>query len=294
MIVSVIIVHYHVKKELLVCISSILASGTKNSFEIIVVDNDEKNEIEKDLELSFPQVTYIKSSQNLGYSTGNNLGAAVAKGKFLFFLNPDTIFSTNVIDPLLKFLTKNKEAGIVAPLLLDKGKNPFVLQGTRELTPLRAVFSISFLHKLFPNNPIAKKYWLSEWDKKTIKEVDVCPGTAFLIAKDLFEKVGRFDENFFLFFEEFDFCKRVKKLGYTVFIHPEARIIHLWGRSTANLKNNKEIFFKSRFRYFRKHFGLFAAAIVEVICRIGKTALLLGLLIIVLVAVLRLYRLVLD
>lgn len=290
MIVSVIIVNYHVKKELLACIFSILAFRTKNSFEIIVVDNDEKNEIEKDLKHAFPQIRYIKSSQNLGYSTGNNLGASVAKGKFLFFLNPDTVFSTNVLDPLLKFLTENKEAGIVAPLLLDKEKKPFVLQGTRELTPLRAIFSITFLHRLFPNNPIAKKYWLSKWDKKTIKEVDVCPGTAFLIEKDLFEKVGRFDEKFFLFFEEFDFCKRVKKLRYTIFIHPEARIIHLWGRSTANLKNNKEIFLKSRFRYFRKHFGLFAAVIVEVISRIGKTALLLGSLI-VLGAVLRLYRL---
>ncbi len=126
---------------------------------------------------------------------------------------------------------------------------------------------LSFVQKLFPNNKIYKEYYLLDWDKKTIKKVDVTPGTAFSIRKSIFEEVGRFDEKFFLFFEENDLCLRLKKLGYSMYINPEAKLVHLWGESTKSLPNTKEIFKKSRFYYFQKHFGFFQAAIVELFCR---------------------------
>lgn len=207
-LVSIVVVHYKADKVLFECLQSIKKSKPKVSFEVIVVDNDEKKVIDKEIRKNYQWTRYIKSPKNLGFGAGNNLGAKRAKGKYLFFLNPDTIVLPNATDSLVEFLEKNKSAGIVAPLLLNPQKRPYPLQGTSILTPLKGVFALSFLVKLFPNNSISKKYWLKGWDKTKTKEVDVVPGTAFMIEKKAFEKIGGFDEKFFLYFEEADFCKK--------------------------------------------------------------------------------------
>lgn len=266
-IVSVIIVHYKVKKELLDCLFSIENSKPKTLYEVIVVDNDEVPTIEKDLFKKFPNIKYIKLEKNIGFGAANNVGAKMAKGKYIFFLNPDTKVFAGCIDCLVSFLQKDKTVGVAAPVLLDKEKKLFPLQGANLLTPVRAIFALSFVYKLFPNNSIANNYFLLNWDKKYIKEVDVVPGTAFIIRKNIFEKIGGFDEKFFLFFEEHDVCFRVKKLRYKIFMIPQAKVMHLWGQSTKNLSTTKEIFNSSRKYYFQKHFGFFAAYVVEIFCR---------------------------
>lgn len=267
--VSIIIVNYHVKEELFRCIESVIASKAKISYEIIVVDNDETVRIKKELQKKFPKVIYSKSPGNIGFGAGNNRGAKLAKGEYLFFLNPDTIVYPHILDNLVAFLKKEKDAGIVAPLLLDMKKKPYQ-QGTLELTPWRALFSLSIINKFFPHNPVAKQYWLMDWDKKTPKEVSVAPGTAFLLRKTLYEEASGFDEKFFLFFEEFDLCKRIKELGYKIFITPTATLSHEWGVSTKKRNDIQRIFNKSRFYYFKKHFGVLQAILVETFLRFDK------------------------
>lgn len=271
--VSIIIVNYHVKKELLESIESIINSKPKTKYEIIVVDNDEEKSIQKDLQKKLPKAIYIPN-KNKGFGQGNNVGVKHAKGEYLFFLNPDTKIFTGTLDNLITFLIKNRKTGIVAPLLHDmQGKT--YQQGALELTPIRGIISLSFINKIFPKNQIAKEYFLRNWDKKTIKEVDVIPGTAFIIRKNIFEKIGGFDEKFFLYFEEFDLCKRVKSLGWKIFILPSAKVLHAWGSSTIQREDIKSIFQKSRFYYFKKNFGLPSALLTEAFLRINKYALLL-------------------
>lgn len=266
--VSIIIVQYKVKKELFSCITSIYASKPKTGFEIIVVDNDEKKTIMQDLLKEFSKVTYIPN-ENKGFGQGNNTGAQYAKGDFLFFLNPDTIIYKGAIDELVKFLGKNKKAGIVAPFLLHEDKKPFVQQGVKELNPFRAIFALSFINKLFPGNPVANKYFI-QWDTIETKEVDVVPGTAFMISAKLYNAINGFDEHFFLYFEEFDLCKRVKEKGYKLFIDPGAKVIHLWERSTKHRNDINKIFNESRFYYFKKHFGVIPAILTNAILNFGK------------------------
>ena len=276
--VSIIIVHYKVKKELFSWIESIRKSKTKIPYEIIVVDNDEKPTLEKELKKLFPRVKYVSGQGNVGFGQGNNLGSVIAKGELLFFLNPDTTIHPGTVGNLTAFLNKNKQAAIVAPLLHHMDGKPYQ-QGTLELTPLRAIMSLSFLHRLFSSNPIAKKYYLADWNKQTVKEVDVAPGTAFVIRKNIFEKVGGFDSNFFLFFEEFDLCRKVKKLGGKIYILPTAKVFHHWGASTKKASNINKIFMKSRFYYFKKHFGVIPAFLTEAVLRINKYTILLAILI---------------
>lgn len=275
LLVSIIVVHYKAKKELFDCLSSIKSLQLNLPYEVIVVDNDEKKSIEKELKTKFNWVKYIKSPGNIGFSAGNNLGVKYAKGEFLFFLNPDTKVLKGSIGKLLKFLLKNKNAAIVAPLLLDNNSRPYPLQGTLELTPLRGIIALSFINRLVPDNPVSRKFWLMDWDKKNAREVDVVPGTAFLINRQIFERIGGFDKRFFLFFEENDFCKRAKKLGYKIYINSTSRILHFWGLSTKHGKSIDRVFSQSRFLYFKKHFGLLPAFFVHLILNLNKTHLFL-------------------
>jgi GT2 family glycosyltransferase len=288
--ISIIIVNYKSKNELFNCIESIRNCKTKATYEILVIDNDERPTVNNNLSLKFKGVRYIKTAKNLGYGAGNNYGARLAKGEFLFILNPDTVVLNDTIDGLLRLLKKDKKTGIVAPLLIDEDKKIYPLQGTLELTPVRAIFGLSFINKIFPNNFIAKKYWLLNWDKAKDKEVDVVPGTAFMIRKKLFEQVGGFDENFFLYFEEFDLCRRIKKLGLKLKIVASSKLVHLWGKSTKQRNDIKKVFSKSRFYYFRKNFGLLNAYIVELFSGISKNSLILFF-ILMLGAFLRFYKL---
>ncbi len=268
--VSIIIVHYRVKRELFACIESILSSEPKIRYEIIVVDNDEKKTIQADLKKKFPGIIYVPND-NKGLGQGNNIGAKHAKGEFFFFLNPDTKVYKNCIDSIIKYSGNHKDVGIVAPVLYHINHKLFELQGLGKLTPFTAIFALSFLNKIFPRNSISKKYWNLDWDKKTVEEVQAVPGTAFVIKKELFERIGGFDENFFLYFEETDLCKRVSELGLKLIMYPPSKVYHAWGKSTEkSSKNISHIFKKSRFYYFKKHFGLLQAFFAEAILRINK------------------------
>lgn len=287
--ISIVIVNYHVKKKLFLCIESIYKTKSKIPFEIIVINNDEKETIRKELLKKFPNVIYVKSEKNLGFGGGNNLGAKYASGKYLFFLNPDTQVLPKAIEYLYNFLENNENAGMVSPLLVDKHLKPFETQSRKELTIKNALFSFSFLRKFIPTKSIYNDLFLKTWDKKKPTSVDVVPGAALMISKKLFQKAGGFDENFFLYFEENDISKRVRNLGFKLYIEPKAKVIHEVGQSTKKLNNAELIFKKSRFYYFKKHYGLLRAVFLESFFSINKTSLIL-LFIILSALFLRLYK----
>ena len=270
------------------CLSSIRRSKSKIKYEVIVVDNSESGISEN--KLKYPRgIRYIKSPRNVGYGAGNNLGERQAKGEYIFILNPDTELSPKALDNLVSFLDKHKDVAIVAPNLIHETGKVFEDIGTSALTPLRAIFGLSFINKVFSRNRISRGYWLKDIPKNKMREVDVVPGSAFLIRKSIFEKIGGFDENFFLYFEENDLCKRVKDLGYKIYMIPEAEVIHYWKPAEGGEKH-KKIFEKSRFYHFKKHFGIFSALFVEAFLRLNKrSAILLSALAVA--SFLRFYRL---
>ena len=127
----------------------------------------------------------------MGFGGGNNLGAKYAKGKYLFFLNPDTEILHDSVRFLYEFLEKHKNAGIVSPLLINKQLEPFSTQSKKELTPKNALFSFSFLRKFSTKNSIYNDPFFKTWDKEKPINVDTVPGAALMISKKLFDKVYR-------------------------------------------------------------------------------------------------------
>ncbi len=267
--VSIIIVHYNVKKELFECIQSIYKSKPKTTFEIIVVDNDEKKNIKKDLISKFPKVKYVENKNN-GWGGGTNKGLKIAKGEYIYLLNPDTIFLNNALDEVYNFAKERKNLGVVSSVLFDKDKKVYPLQGTKILNPLNAIFSLSVINKLFPNNPISKKFWMKNWDKSKVKEVESPTLSAALIRKDVLDEAGGFDENFFLYYEEYDLAQRLRKKGFKNYIIPFSKVVHIWEASTIKTGRTSEFIEKSRKYYFKKYYSNLISGFVDFFLSFNK------------------------
>ena len=241
--VSIIAVNYH-SRDLITHLKKSLQESRFYNYEFIVIDNDKKN---------------------IGYGPAVNQGASRARGEYLFVLNPDTLAFPDTLSTLVDFLDTRPDAAIAAPLLFDSQNNPYPWVGTQKLTPLQGILSLSFINKLWPNHG----FWVETKHLYSPVEIGVAPGTAFLIRKSVFNRIGGFDPKFFLYFEESDLCLRIRRLGEKIFLLPQAKLIHYWGKSTPHSPAINKIFAASRYYYFRKHFGLVWALIVELFARLS-------------------------
>lgn len=280
-VISIIIVQYKVKEALFECLKSIYDSNIKVHFEVIIVDNDEAKTIKLELLKKFKNVRYVENKINNGWGGGVNLGARHARGEYLYLLNPDTLIFPKTIDSLYYFVQKHKKIGVASSLILDPRGNPHLLQGTGELTPFLAIILYSFINKWLPNNYIAKRFWAFKTLNNSPQKVSIATLTGALVRKYIFEKVGMLDEKLFLYFEEHDLGNRINKLGLDNYIVPESKIIHIWGLSSRKINDINKVFIRSRFYYFKKHYGLLSAIIVNGFLGINKHTIFLGLIIIV-------------
>jgi hypothetical protein len=238
---SVIIVNYKSEQFLENCLASLYSKYTPD-VEIIIINNDATTKL-PEIAITFPQAKIINNQKNIGFGSAHNQGAKKAQGKYLFLLNPDTTVQTG-IEKALIFLENNPEVAIIGSNLvsLDKQTQSWI-----------AGVSVC-LSDLLKNNfgLIASK---KIWQSKTKIEADWVSGGAMFVRKNIFEKVGGFDENFFMYFEDIDLCKRIQKLGNKIFYHPEIKIQHIGGASFSNKKEQKKEYYKSQDYFFQKHFG---------------------------------------
>lgn len=263
--ISIIYVYFNTPVEIVKSIRSIPEAAGRSKYEIIIVDNASPKKLPKVISKD-KSITIIKSSINKGFGYGCNLGSKSAKGEYLLFLNPDTVLLKSSITKLLKTFNNINKVGIVGPAMID-GNNKNLPTINAFITIQRAIFAYSFLNKLFPKNPISKKFWMLGENREKTMTVDVISGACMLIKKELFKEIGGFDERFFMYFEEQDLCYRVKKAGFKAIFNPEAKIIHTLGASLSDKKVIKNYFQKSRYLYSMKYFGQTKAMIVELFLR---------------------------
>ena len=237
---SIVIVKYQAEEYLKKCLDSIKQS---KQWEIIVIDNDK---------------------ENIGYGAGCNKGARKARGKYLLFLNPDTIVLGDSLEKMVLFVEGNPDVGVLGPKIYKNFKKERQLSFCRFPDPLTSLFVFSPIRSFWPDSPLFNHYVYSE-NKiyNGILDVEAVAGAAILIRKDVFNEALGFDENFFLYFEENDLCRRIRKMGERIVYFPEAEIIHFGGKSTIDIEKASGIFKKSRYYFFKKHYGIFIASIVE-------------------------------
>lgn len=243
--VSIIIVNYNTRDLTAQCIESVYENTRDIDFEIILVDNASSDD-SKDFFARDTRIVFIQSERNLGFGSGNNLGMRYAKGKYFFLLNSDTIVLNNIIKDLFDFAESNPQLkiGALGTLLLDKQHRVVHSFG-------RFVSGFSFLHqnKLYERRLIQRN---TEFD---FFEVEVVLGADLFVNREVVSDVGTFDPNFFMYYEETDWQKRMSKAGYHNYILNKSGIIHLDGASIPNklFKYKYSLVQESRWIYAKKH-----------------------------------------
>ncbi len=251
---SLIVVNFNSGDYLLYSLRSIKLNLDKN-MEVIVVDNNSRDDSINKAKKIFPEFKYIESKRNLGYGGGCNLGAKYAKGDILIFSNADIIIKRDTFEKIREYFKKDKSVGIIGPALEypDGSYQPSCRRYPRFKYLLFG--RKSFFSFIFKNNPITREFlYLNLEKEKEPVEVEGVVGAFFAIRRDAFEKIGGFDERFFLFAEDIDLCLRVREKGYKIFHIPSIRIIHFHGGSRKYLGLKSDYYLrKSIHKFFKKH-----------------------------------------
>lgn len=257
--VSVIIVNWNAGKYLQETIESLFAKNTDIAYETIIIDNNSNKNEESCLYLKevlkYNNVTVVKSEENLGFSKANNIGMEIAKGRNFLILNPDIIFKDNCIKILSDYLDGNSNVGMVGPRIIDINDNfqQNCIKGRPY--PADTLFHIIGLAKAFPNNEYFNGYAMHHIDKTKIQECWALSGCCMMIKRELYEKIGGIDEQFFMYQEETDWGIRCKDAGYKVIYNPNSTVIHYGGVTTKSVKiKSIWIFTQSMMKFFKKHF----------------------------------------
>ena len=250
---SVIILNYNVRYFLELCVVSVQNAIKNIDAEIIVVDNNSLDGSCNMMKQRFPHVKLIENNENLGFPKGNNIGVAIAKGEYICILNPDTVVAEDTFSQVLAFAQKQNDLGIVGVKLID-GTGNFLQESKRGTpTPFVAFTKITGLYKIFPN--IFGQYYAQHLSENKSGKVEILVGAFMLLKRDLYNKIGGFDENCFMYSDDIDLSYMALKKGKSNYYFHGTSVIHYKGESTIKdgiyMKRNQEamnFFFKKHFR----------------------------------------------
>lgn len=231
--ISVIIVNYNVRLFLEQTINSVIGSIGDFSFEIIVVDNDSKdNSVEYiKSQISYP-INFIVNTENVGFAKANNQGIKVAQGKYILLLNPDTVVQQDTLANCLAFANSHNDIGAIGVRMVD-GKGEYLPESKRAIpTPLNSFWKLTGVSRLFPRSSFFSSYNLGNIGHNEDAEVEVLCGAFMFMPSKVIREVGLLDEDYFMYGEDIDLSYKIKKAGYKIWYLGSSSIIHYKGQST--------------------------------------------------------------
>jgi len=268
---SVIIVNYNVKYFLEVCLHSVLRAIKGIDAEIIVVDNNSKDDSCRMVKEKYPSVILIENKENTGFSRANNQAVAIARGEYLLFLNPDTVMPEDFFSKSLAYMDAHPEAGALGPKLID-GKGQFAPDAKKSFPSITvALFKTTGINKLFPKSPYFNKYYAVHIGENETAPVEVLSGCCMLVRTKVIKEIGgAFDEDYFMYCEDVDLCYRIQKAGYKNIYFPEAILIHYKGESTRKMTlTYVRIFNEALIKFVKKHYSKKDTALYLLFANIG-------------------------
>ncbi|GAA4292052.1 glycosyltransferase family 2 protein [Aestuariibaculum suncheonense] len=242
---SIVILNYNVRYFLELCLKSVQAAIKDIEAEIIVVDNDSKDTSCQMLKELFPKVKLIENTENYGFSKGNNIGVAQAKGEYICILNPDTVVAEDTFVKLLSFADSKTDLGIVGCKLIN-GAGEFLPESKRNVPYVKVAF------KKMLGKP--ELYYANHIEENGIGKTKVLVGAFMLMKRDVFLEVGGFDEDYFMYGEDIDLSYRIYKAGYSNYYYGETTILHYKGESTLRDKHYVRRFYGAMQIFYQKHF----------------------------------------
>lgn len=257
---SAVIVSWNVKELLRNCLESVYAQTRTISFEVFVVDNASSDGSAEMVEKEFPQVKLIKNEENLGFARANNQAIRQSRGKYILLLNPDTVLVGDALVNMVQFMDANRDVGAVGPRILNPDKTVQLMCGRHFPTLLTELWDLTRLSFLFPKSRIFGRALMSFWPHNDTREVDLLSGACMMVRRDTVDQAGLMDAQFFLFAEETDWCYRIKKERWKIYLNADAEVIHFWQQSVKrSLANTALMSRKSSHLFFMKHYGRLSA-----------------------------------
>ena len=248
---SVIILNYNVRYFLEQCVLSVQKALEGIDGEIIVIDNNSSDDSCVMMQQRFPEVKLISNTENLGFPKGNNIGVAQAKGEYICILNPDTIVAEDTFFKILNPINWTPETGIIGCKLID-GAGNFLPESKRGIpTPWVSFTKIFGLYKI---SNLFGKYYAQHLSKEQSGKVEILVGAFMFMKKDLYTKIGGFDENCFMYSDDIDLSYQVLQQGkYNYYFH-DTTVIHFKGESTVRDGTYMKRFQEAMNFFYRKHF----------------------------------------
>ncbi len=246
---SIIITHHNTPELLDLCLNSINRTTKNIKKEIIVVDSEVKEKTEELIKEKYPEVKFIPFKKNVGYAKIVNAGLKKARGDYILILNADVIVLEKSVAKMLKYIKDHAEVGIVGPQLLDFTGN--VQVSCFSFPSLGAILARrTFWSRTKKGKKLLDKFTMKDSNIRIPRKVNWLQGSAMIIRKKAMEKIGLWDERFFAYFEDTDFCHRFWQKGYSVIYLPTAKMVHYYHRNSKNRGIFLDIFFN---KYTRIH-----------------------------------------
>lgn len=283
---SVVIVNYNVKEFVSNLIESVKKAAHSLNIEILISDNASQDGSPQYIREKYPEVILIENKENLGFGKANNRALEISKGKYILIINPDTLVQEDTFIKMINFFEENPDAGLAGCKIL----NP---DGTLQLAcrrsfpgPWTSFTKVSGLSSVFPKSRIFARYNLTYLDEDKTYEVDAVSGSFMMMKREVYNKIGGFDEQFFMYGEDLDLCYRVQKAGYKVFYVHNTTIIHYKGESTKRSSiDETKYFYNAQHLFVKKHLSssllvefilLFAIYVNKIISYLVKRKLVLS------------------
>ena len=252
---SVVILNYNVRYFLETCLVSVQKAIQNIDSEIIVIDNASTDGSCEMIKERFPEVYLIENKENLGFPKGNNIGVEKAKGDYICILNPDTVIAEDTFEKILQFAENQTELGIIGCKMID-GSGLFLPESKRGIpTPWVAFTKVAGLYKYFPKSTLFNQYYLQHIPQSSTQKVPILTGAFMFLKRQLYQEVGGFDQDCFMYSDDVDLSYLVTKKGFSNYYFADTTIIHYKGESTQ-----KDVLYMKRFQeamtfFYKKHFN---------------------------------------
>ncbi len=227
------------------CLKSVQNAIQNIDAEVIVVDNNSADESCKMVKLLFPKVTLIENKENLGFSKGNNIGVAKAKGEYVCILNPDTVVAEDTFTKILKFSESKSNLGIVGCRLID-GTGKFLPESKRNIPVIKVA-----AQKIFGNDT---HYYANHLEETETGKAAIFVGAFMVLKTEVYNSVEGFDEDYFMYGEDIDFSYKLLNKGFDNYYYGATTIIHYKGESTLKDANYAKRFYGAMQIFYKKHF----------------------------------------
>lgn len=259
--VSVIIVSYNTRELTLSCLQSVFDHTTRVRYEVIVVDNASGDGSAEAVATQFPRARLFAQEQNLGFGLANNFAARHGRGRYILLLNPDTVVLNSAIDRLVAFADAHPDAALFG------GRTIFPHGGLNSTSVWRAPSLWGLVCRAFGVDNVFQGSSYLNWDgyggwrRDSVREVDIVSGCFMLVRRPVWEELGGFDPNFFMYGEDWDLCMRAGRAGHHCLFCPDAEIVHHGGASEPALEGKMVRLLTTKAQLCRKHWPPVKAAL---------------------------------